>query len=156
MATKLGMPLKSVLTALKTLPQITHRLELKQINNNIIIDDTYNSNFEGFKSGLDLLQIFDKRKVLITPGMVELGTKHNKTHYDIGKLAAEKTDIVVLVKSKRIPTFKQGFNEANKKSQLIEVDNFAKAQEWMSKNLQNDIVLLENDLPDVFENDLKL
>ncbi|MDR0423276.1 MAG: UDP-N-acetylmuramoyl-tripeptide--D-alanyl-D-alanine ligase [Rickettsiales bacterium] len=156
-AIKLGMPFKTILVSLNTLPQITHRLEVKNQGDNIIIDDAYNSNFEGFKSGLNLLQVFDnKKKVLITPGMVELGTKHDELHYEIGKIAAEKTDVTVLVKSSRIPTFVKGFKETNKNSQLVEVDSFAKAQEWMSNNLHNSAILLENDLPDVFESSLSL
>jgi UDP-N-acetylmuramoyl-tripeptide--D-alanyl-D-alanine ligase len=75
-AVSIGMTPEDVIAALATTPQITHRLELKpQPDGSILIDDAYNSNPQGFKSGLDLLKTLKKdgRAILITPGMVELG-----------------------------------------------------------------------------------
>ncbi len=155
MALKLGMSMKTIITTLKTLPQTKHRLEvLHRENGAIVIDDAYNSNITGFKSGLDLLQILNKkRKILLTPGMVELGVKHNEMHYDIGKYAGKKVDVAVVVRIDRIPTFKKGFLEsASKNTSLIEAESFKEAQSWLEKNLQpDDVVLLENDLTDIYE-----
>lgn len=154
MALKLGMNISTIISTLKTLPQITHRLEVKsQANGVIIIDDAYNSNISGFKSGLNLLEKLKiNRSILITPGMVELGKRHNESHYEIGKYAGQKADIVIVVASSRIPTFIDGFKSNNNDKELILVDTFAEANEWMKNNLKSgDVVLLENDLPDVYE-----
>ena len=155
MALKLGMPISTILTTLKTLPQINHRLEVLQRDNGVkIIDDAYNSNIEGFKSGLNLLQVFPrKRRILITPGMVELGKMHDQQHYEIGKYAGERVDIAIIIRSDRIPTFVKGFSEtALKETQLIQANSFKDAQQWMDNNLQSgDVVLLENDLTDIYE-----
>jgi UDP-N-acetylmuramoyl-tripeptide--D-alanyl-D-alanine ligase len=160
MALQLGMPINTILSTLKTLPQVNHRLEvLRRENGVIIIDNAYNSNFDGFKSGLELLQTLDNgRKILITPGMVELGKLHDKLHYEIGKFAGERVDIVIVILPKRIKTFIKGFNETCKKeTQLIEIKSFKEAQKWMNDNLKTgDVVLLENDLPDIYETNINL
>lgn len=160
LALQLGMDIDTVISMLKTLPQINHRLEVKrQPNDVIIVDDAYNSNIKGFKSGLDLLQKLDvKRRILITPGMVELGAKHDEQHEEVGKYAGTRVDVAIVILPKRIPTFIKGFNETKKEgTQLITMNSFSEAQKWMQDNLKaGDIVLLENDLPDVYENQFRL
>ncbi|MDR2527351.1 MAG: UDP-N-acetylmuramoyl-tripeptide--D-alanyl-D-alanine ligase [Rickettsiales bacterium] len=161
MASQIGIPMSSILATLKTLPQIEHRLQVIKRDNNItIIDNSYNSNFTGFKNGLDLLQVLHNeggRKILITPGMVELGDIHKEQHYKIGEIAAQKVDIVILVNSERIPSFIEGFKETNKNAELIEFNTFSESQKWMVDNIRNnDVVLLENDLPDIYESKIKL
>lgn len=157
MSLRLGMSMKTIIATLKTLPQINHRLEvLKKDKNIIIIDDAYNSNPTGFESGLELLEVLKtKRTILITPGMVELGDVHDEKHFEIGRKAGKIADMVVVVCADRIPTFIKGLKEG--KSQVINVDSFKEAQVWMNKNLEaGDVVLLENDLTDVFETKIKL
>lgn len=158
-ACKLGFPIKTVCDALKSIPQIPHRLEVKpQSNGSILIDDAYNSNPVGFSSALDLLDMLGKhhngRRILITPGMVELGNVHEQEHQKIAKQAITTTDIVIAVIPKNIPSFVETYKKGkNKEQEIIEVDTFNEAQEWMQNNLQkNDVILLENDLPDLYEN----
>lgn len=155
MALKLGMPMSTILTSLKTLPQVKHRLEVLHKDNDItIIDDAYNSNIEGFKSALNLLQTLRKtRRILITPGMVELGKLHDQLHYEIGKYAGERVDIAVIIRSDRIPTFVKGLSEtASQETMLVEANSFQEVQEWMNKNAKkDDVILLENDLTDIYE-----
>jgi UDP-N-acetylmuramoyl-tripeptide--D-alanyl-D-alanine ligase len=161
MALQLGMSMNTILATLKTLPQTNHRLEvLKREGSYTIIDNAYNSNSEGFKSGLELLQTLNEgRRILVTPGMVELGKIHDSAHYEIGKIAGKSVDIAIIVASRRIPTFIKGFKEtANKNTtQLLEVPSFADAQKWLNENAgRGDVVLLENDLPDVYESEFSL
>ncbi len=153
-AASLGIPVKTILTALRSTPQIAHRLEVKpQPNGGLLIDDAFNSNPAGFASALDLLDMLGRekkgRRILITPGMVELGDSHDEQHTAIGKLAAEKTDIVLAVRPERIRSFTA---EIKSEGQLIEMDSFAAARAWLQDNAQaNDVILIENDLPDVYE-----
>jgi UDP-N-acetylmuramoyl-tripeptide--D-alanyl-D-alanine ligase len=154
MSLRLGMSMNTILARLKTLPQINHRLEVLKQNGYTIIDDAYNSNIDGFKSGLELMQILNEgKRVLITPGMVELGKKHDESHYEIGKIAGKSVDMAIVVTPQRIPTFVKGFREtAGNGAQLLKVASFAEAQKWMGENIKNgDVALLENDLPDVYE-----
>ncbi|MDR2760584.1 MAG: UDP-N-acetylmuramoyl-tripeptide--D-alanyl-D-alanine ligase [Rickettsiales bacterium] len=160
MALRLGMPINTILLTLKTLPQISHRLEVFRRENGItIIDDAYNSNRQGFKSGLELLQtLASNRRILVTPGMIELGKVHDETHYDVGRVAGLKADIAVVVIPERIPSFIRGFREtAPASGQIVEMKSFKMAQRWLDENLRpGDAVLLENDLMDVYETRLQL
>ncbi len=153
MALEMGFDADNIQAALKTTPQIAHRLELKkQADGTTIIDDAFNSNPLGFRSALDLLSIIgnEGRKILITPGMVELGAAHDDAHEKLGEYAGEVCDIALVVTPKRIPTFIKGFKAGGKT--LVEVETFQDAQEWITKNKQEgDIILIENDLPDMYE-----
>lgn len=156
-ARQLGVSVEDIAAALVTVPQITHRLEVKRTGTGITIDDAYNSNPEGFASALELLKLLKThhkgRGILVTPGMVELGDAHDAEHAKLGTLAGLSADIVLAVVPERIPTFTANAGPA----EVIAVPSFAKAQEWLNANLKpNDVVLLENDLPDLFEKKLKL
>ncbi len=154
-ARALDIPADVIATALKKTPQIPHRLEMKrQPDGSAIIDDAYNSNPLGFRSALDLLAVMDpkKRKILVTPGMVELGSVHNDVHEKLGIYAGEVCDVAIIVNGKRIPTFIKGFKEKGGSKPLHEMNTFAEAQEWINKNKQaSDVILIENDLPDLYE-----
>ncbi len=160
-ACTLGLDPRQVVTALKSTPQIPHRLEVKPMpGKGIIIDDAYNSNPLGFRSALDLLHQLGhkKRKILITPGMVELGSAHDEIHRQVGIHAARSCDIAIIIQPSRIQSFIQGFKEEARADQaLIEFETFAEAQKWANDNMNGtDVVLIENDLPDLYERVPKL
>ena len=158
-ALELGIPMSTVQAALKSLPQINHRLEVKTENGITFIDDAYNSNVEGFKSALNLLKTLKTtRGILVTPGMVELGKLNDVQHAIVGELAAKTADIVILIIPERLTAFIEAFKkEAPKSAQLITFNTFAQARQWMNRNLQiGDVVLLENDLPDLYESKFSL
>ena len=85
--------------------------------------------------------------------MVELGKLHDQLHYEIGKYAGERVDIAVIIRSDRIPTFVKGLSEtASQETMLVEANSFQEVQEWMNKNAKkDDVILLENDLTDIYE-----
>ena len=155
LAVELGIDTDDIQDALASLPQIQHRLEVKpQADGTILIDDAYNSNPVGFQSALGLLAHLGKqsRKILITPGMVELGNAHNDAHRKIGVSAAEICDICLVIKPERIPTFVGSFRSTSMTGTLHEFESFKDAQNWFIANKQEgDVVLIENDLPDMYE-----
>lgn len=166
-AMSLGMTAKDIKTALARLPQIRHRLEVKaQQDGTIIIDDAYNSNPPGFRAAMHVMGVLAKdqkertgsgRAILVTPGIVELGNAHDEVHKTLGALAAEVCDVVIAVNPDRIPTFVQGYNESGKGKLLRQFDTFAQAQDWIIANKKaGDVILLENDLPDIYERVLKI
>ncbi len=155
-AFELGIAAQDIQTALELLPQIEHRLEVKpnKSDGTTIIDDAYNSNPVGFQSALVLLSQLGKggRKILITPGMVELGKAHNDAHLKIGEYAGQVCDVAIVVQGKRIPSFIKGFKTTGGSKELIEVKTFSDAQKWVAKNRkEGDVILVENDLPDLYE-----
>jgi len=154
-ALELGVSSADIQDSLSTMPQIEHRLEVKkQADGSVLIDDAYNSNPIGFQSALGLLATITKegRKILITPGMVELGVAHNDAHEKIGQSAGQICDVCLVVQPDRIPTFIKGFKSTGSGKTLKEFESFKEAQAWYVKNKQdNDILLIENDLPDMYE-----
>lgn len=161
LALKLGIPVDTVIASLKTLKQVEHRLEVKkQTDGTIIIDDGFNSNVDGFLSALGTLKTLATkgRAILITPGMVELGKKHKEQHIRVAKEALLKCDIVIAVVPERIKDFVDTFkNSMNKNQQIILVDSFKEALTWTIKNTRKgDVILYENDLPDLFEAKIKI
>jgi len=160
-AMTLGLPAADIQTALLSLPQIQHRLEVKpQADGTTLIDDAYNSNPVGFTAALELLPVLagtEGRKILLTPGMVELGAAHDSAHEAMGRKAGQLCDIVLLVAAERIPSFIKGFKETGGNKPLHTFPNFSAAQDWLMAHKQaGDVILLENDLPDVYEAKLKL
>ena len=153
----LGIPADRAVAALRTVPQIKHRLEVKtQADGTIYIDDGFNSNPQGFAAALELLSILavekTARRILITPGIVELGEKHDDVHKALGLKAAQNTDIVLVVRADRIPTFVKAFQANATQKPLHSVTNLAEALVWVKENGRaGDIILIENDLPDLGE-----
>ncbi|MDH5722001.1 MAG: UDP-N-acetylmuramoyl-tripeptide--D-alanyl-D-alanine ligase [Alphaproteobacteria bacterium] len=155
-AMSLGIEADDIKAALTRLPQIAHRLELKkQDDGSALLDDAYNSNPTGFRSALDLLKKLKedyKRTILVTPGIVELGPAHDDTHEKLGAYAADCCDIAIIIQPDRIPTFIEGFQKTNPAKPLKTFNSFLEAQSWLTKNRKKgDLILLENDLPDIYE-----
>ncbi|HEY8963104.1 MAG TPA: UDP-N-acetylmuramoyl-tripeptide--D-alanyl-D-alanine ligase [Alphaproteobacteria bacterium] len=159
-ACRLGMEPEQAIMALRTTPQIRHRLEvIHQGSGAIVIDDAYNSNPAGFAAALEVLSLLGqkRRRILISPGMVELGELHDEEHAKVGTIAAQHCDVILPVAPARIPTMIEAFRTFAPHKQVIPCATFQDAQNWLSNNMQySDIVLLENDLPDLYERSVKL
>jgi UDP-N-acetylmuramoyl-tripeptide--D-alanyl-D-alanine ligase len=157
----LGVLPEDAIVALASVPQISHRLELKSGPKGArIIDDAYNSNPVGFASALQLLNTLNTnggRRILVTPGIVELGQAHDEEHRKIGELAANQVDVLLAVVPDRIKSLTLTYASLNPNGAVLPCLNFAAAHSWMNENLRpDDVVLLENDLPDLYEKRLKL
>ena len=117
----------------------------------MLIDDAYNANPAGMRAALDLLDFLadgHKRRVLVTPGVVELGAEHGPVHADLGAYAAQKADVIIAVAARRIPSFVQAAQAA----QVLEVQRFSEAQAWLAAHTgPRDVILIANDLPDILE-----
>ena len=159
-AMSLGIAPDRFISALRTVPQITHRLEVKrQPDGRIYIDDAYNSNPQGFTAAMELVSFLAggaKRRILITPGVVELGDHNDSVHAELGEKAAKLIDIAVVVRGDRFPTFAEAYKKAGGK-EIHEFPSLTEARAWLTANTRaGDIILFENDLPDLLERKLKL
>lgn len=156
-AEALGVPDEAILIALRSTPAIAHRLEVKSDPSGaLLIDDAYNSNPEGFRSALDVLDRLGRerggRRILITPGMVELGAKHDEAHREIGAYAASRSDLIIAVAPARIPGFLSALRATTPVPDIREAGSFSEARAILMGELgPRDVVLIENDLPDVYE-----
>lgn len=130
---------------------IAHRLQILPSNNGtIVIDDAFNSNPVGSKMALDVLKEFKGRKIVITPGMVELGEKEEFYNNEFGKHMAKCTDIAILVGVKRSKPIEKGLLEAGFDSMNIYIvpDLNSATKKLAEITNVGDVVLFENDLPD--------
>ncbi len=161
MACQLGMPPEHAVLALKSLPQIQHRLEVKRtLGQYTVIDDAYNSNPQGFAAALDVLHQLaaaqQGQRILVTPGMVELGELHAAEHQKLGAMAALKTDVLLAVCPRRIEDFIKSYEQAGGKK-IVRCPDFAAAAAWLQQNAkEKDVVLMENDLPELYERKIPL
>ncbi len=154
-ASVLGLSLNEIKRGISNLETVEHRLQL--IDNGLgilVIDDAFNSNPDGAKAALDVLNSFtDKRKIIVTPGMVELGDIEETENFKFGEQIACVCDIAILIGKKRtLPIYqgmkKHNFNEDN----LYVVNSLNEATEILkSLTKVNDVVLFENDLPDTYD-----
>jgi len=151
-ADKLGMTADEIKVGVKYLRPVPHRLQLKQNpNGSIVIDDAYNSNIKGAKMALDVLKSFEnKQRVLITPGIVELGDKAKEINRDLGKKAAECADYVILVGAEQTVPILNGLQDRHyPKQNTFIAKNLEEALREMNRITSNNtVILLENDLPD--------
>jgi UDP-N-acetylmuramoyl-tripeptide--D-alanyl-D-alanine ligase len=150
MAFKLGMKPEKILEAIGNLSAVSHRLEFRQRENMLIIDDAYNSNVTGFKEALHLLENFkDRPKIIVTPGIVDLGGKTLEIHKSLGRLAEKICDTVILVgKSDRTNGLAQGVTNQKKIQWIESIKDLSVILKKL--DLENPVVLLENDLPDSY------
>ncbi len=147
-----GIALESLKPQVRKLECVPHRLELKDNGLAVIIDDAYNSNPTGAKAALDVLGIFDGFRILVTPGMVELGEKQNELNREFGKQAARVSDYIILVGKKQTEPIYEGITQSEYPQNKIYIaDNIneaiKKAYEINSDGKKK-FILLENDLPD--------
>ncbi len=154
MAHRLGTPLKKIKRALKSIPQVEHRLEYKQGDGGVnIIDDAFNSNPIGAKSALEVLaRATGGRRILVTPGMVELGELEEQANYEFGKQAAGSCDLAVLIGVQRVQPIKRGLIDGGFDENAIwVVPSLKEGLDKLKAYLKTgDTILLENDLPDQY------
>jgi UDP-N-acetylmuramoyl-tripeptide--D-alanyl-D-alanine ligase len=154
-ASVLGLTLEEIKRGISKLEPVEHRLQLIDPGTGVlVIDDAFNSNPDGAKAALDVLNSFkDRRKIIVTPGMVELGDLEETENFRFGELIASVCDVAILIGKKRtMPIYrgmkKHNFNEEN----LYVVNSLNEATELIKSLTKiNDVILFENDLPDTYD-----
>ena len=148
----LGLTLEEIQRGISKVEPVEHRLSLiPSSNNTIVIDDAFNSNPVGFRAALDVLREFkDHRKIIITPGMVELGDMEEDENRKIGQVMADVLDLAILVGKKRTLPIYEGLKDKNfDEEKIYRVSSLNEATEVLAKiSMPGDVVLFENDLPD--------
>jgi UDP-N-acetylmuramoyl-tripeptide--D-alanyl-D-alanine ligase len=129
---------------------IDNRLQLKHFDQFTIIDDAFNSNLTGFKNAIDILNHFDNKKIIITPGIVDLGKEQYQINYEIGEELANVCDYVVLVGKKQTQSIYDGLTaKGYSNDQIFVTNDFQIGYNHVMKEFNSNFTLLiENDLPD--------
>ncbi len=154
-AHELGVDRDKIFIAVRQLKPVPHRLNLKKLDTGIfILDDAFNSNPKGAASAIDVLcNLKGNRKIVITPGMVELGEIEVQENRKFGQAMSKCVDYVILVgKSVQTQAILEGLiSEGYNENKVYVAKNFSDAnQHYQSMLTRGDIVLYENDLPDTY------
>ena len=149
---ELEIPIAKMQVAVQSLQPTEHRLELKPYKDMYIIDDAFNSNPVGSSMALDVLNLMPGTKIVVTPGMIELGDKQYEYNFEFGKHIANVADAVILVGEHQTIPIKDGLKEKNYDNKKIFVLNDVKEAFILIERLKKNetYVLFENDLPDLF------
>lgn len=150
-ANTLGIPMEKLIYPVSQLESVPHRLQLLNQGNRTVLDDSYNSNKSGFKAALDTLAMFDELRIMMTPGMVELGERQYDENKEVGVYAYGKCDYAVLVGKEQTKPIQDGLMEAGfAKSRMIVVDTLQEAFQMVNAipDERRKVILIENDLPD--------
>ncbi len=152
LAYNLGMDIEQIQIGVKRIKTIEHRLELKKYGNINIIDDAYNSNPVGSKMAVDVLGLMDGKKIIVTPGMIELGSEEYNANMEFGRHIASVCDEVILIGENQTKPILDGLHKEKYNDKKIHILNDVKEAFPLMRKLSdgNTYVLLENDLPDIF------
>ena len=153
-ATFLGLLPDQIKKQIETLP---NNLEIFTYGNCRIINDSYNSNPNGFKAALDVLNKFpsSEKRIIITRGMLELGEKTMEIHRDIAEEISFIADELVIITPDFSKFLKMGTLEKYKIN-VIEKFDHKELLDYI-KNLKNNncVILLENRIPALVMNELR-
>lgn len=147
----LGISLKELKIPVRRLKPVEHRMQIINQGRITIIDDAYNSNPVGSKTAVETLALFDGVRILITPGMVELGEKEEEYNYRFGTYAAGCCDYILLVGEQHTLPIRKGILDKGFSEERCKVfNNFEEAISYAYAIAEqgHKYILLENDLPD--------
>lgn len=153
-AMELEIDLGRIAFAVRNLTPVQHRLEIKRFGNGLtVIDDAFNSNPTGAAMAVEVLgKIQGNQKIIVTPGMIELGELEFDANKTFGKQIAAVCDFTILVGPKQTLPIQEGLREVDYPESKLYIaknlnDAIAKVNEIAKAG---DIILYENDLPDTY------
>lgn len=149
---QLGLSWELLQKAVNSVNYVEHRLQLKKINGFNYIDNAFNSNPEGAKMSLEVIKMMPNHRYIVTPGMIDLGVKQTELNKQFGTQMKDHVDTVILVGRKQTLPIYEGLKESGfDMNEVIVLDTVKEAFRYIEGHAQSDdIILLENDLPDAF------
>ena len=155
-AKALDVPDTKIIAAVASIEPVEHRLSVKRTAGGItILDDAFNSNPVGSRMALEVLgSMKGGKRIVITPGMIELGAEQYELNFELGKTIATNVDVAIIVGQYNREALTSGVRDSGTfpADSLIIVDSFAEAQQRLAQiAAKGDTILYENDLPDTFK-----
>jgi UDP-N-acetylmuramoyl-tripeptide--D-alanyl-D-alanine ligase len=151
-AHELGLKKEEIESGVAKTNAFEHRMQPRNIGNAWVIDDTYNGNIDGIQAGLKLLkELPAKRKIYVTPGLVDQGVETERVHWKMGKLIAEtKPDKVVLMDNSVTDFILEGLAKNDYKENKVEIiedplEFYTNLSHFVAAG---DLVLMQNDWTD--------
>ena len=149
----MGLNLRQISRAVARIEPVEHRLQLLNKGAITVIDDAFNSNPVGARNAVEVLGAFRTgRRVIVTPGMVELGERQAEENRVLGEHIAQHVDLAVLIGEAQTTPIVEGLKSQQfPESQTKVFPSFFEAQSFLQGYLKDgDVVLYENDLPDQY------
>ncbi len=140
-ARALGIEEEKIKQALSTLKSVPHRLQRIDAGGKVILDDSFNGNIDGMLASFELAESYPGRKVVITPGLVEVDERLNIL---VAKKANEVFDMVVVTGDLNYPIFKE-YIDASKLQRLA--DKSGMVDMLAGQTRAGDLILFANDAP---------
>jgi len=140
-AKEFGLNDQEIQQQLSTLEPVSHRLQRIDAGGKVILDDSFNGNIDGMMASFDLATTHKGRKVIITPGLVEVDDALN---IQVAQRANEVFDIVIVSAELNYAIFKEHINE----DKLLKLSSKDKMQEMLIEHTKaGDLILFANDAP---------
>ena len=150
-AADLGLSLRQIQAGVSSLTPVEHRLQIVSNAGGVtVIDDAFNTNPTSSREALKVLSMFAGRRIIVTPGMVELGEQEAQYNREFGEAIAQSADMVFLVGKKHTEPIAEGLRSKGfPEENLFIFSTFDEAVAALRPMLQpGDTVMYENDLPD--------
>ena len=153
-ALELGLTFQEIASGIAKLEPAPHRLNIIHgAGGAIVIDDSYNSNPIGAAEALNVLAEFKTgKRILVAPGMIELGTLQAEKNAEFGRQAAAVCDFVYLIGPDQTRDVARGLRDAGfAESKMKICRDLTEATAHMGTMVRpGDAILFENDLPDLY------
>lgn len=146
-----GLTKEQVVAGVAKTKPFEHRMQPYQLGGAWVVDDTYNGNLEGIRAGTSLLKSLKaKRKIYVTPGLVDQGEEAERVHTEMGRLIADaKPDLVVLMQNSATTAIKHGLKQGKYNGELVieqsPLDFYTNLNHFVAKD---DLVVMQNDWTD--------
>ena len=160
----MGLRMRPIAQAVARIEPVPHRLALRRENGVVIIDDAFNSNPVGARNAVAILGRMavpeGGRRVVLTPGMVEMGEQQADLNRafgaDIARALTGPNDLAVLVGKKQTAPIREGLAAGGfPDARVHTAASFFEARDHLAGLLRDgDVVLYENDLPDTYSEEV--
>ena len=140
-AKELGLSTEQIQAGLKSLEPVAHRLQRIDAGGKVILDDSFNGNIDGMMASFELAKSYPGRKVLITPGLVEVDDALN---VQVAQKANEVFDKVIVTGDLNYTIFKAEVDA----EKLGKLESKAQMEQMLVEETQTgDLILFANDAP---------
>lgn len=154
-AKAMGLTDAEIQRGVAAIEPVEHRMSIRRTPGGVtVIDDAFNSNPAGSAMALDVLaSMTGGRRIVVTPGMIELGARQEEANREFGRKMAGCADLVLVVGRYNRDAITEGLAEGGMTPEAVrKPDTFAEAQAMLAGMMRpGDTVLYENDLPDTFK-----
>jgi UDP-N-acetylmuramoyl-tripeptide--D-alanyl-D-alanine ligase len=140
-AHQLGVDIKDIQKQVEKIKQVEHRLQKMEVAGKIIIDDSFNGNLEGMISSYELIDSFNGKKIIITPGVIESDCD---TNIELAKKIDEVFDTIIITGKVNANILYENIHKAKK----VLLKDKERLEETLAEHtMPGDLILFSNDAP---------